>query len=147
MLQFNLHAHPNLELVYCARGELHEVRMDGPPVPNQYEPHPTQKERVKGPNLSYMRRPWKFGTLREGNWLVNEAGSIHKSFTATSGKGCLLVTLWSGSHANILEGEEPVEPNVQDAVDRMDKEIERCECKSDWQSLEQTFLPASERRK
>jgi hypothetical protein len=145
-MQFNLHAHPNLELVFCLQGELHEVRMEGPPLPNTYDPHPTMADRVKGPNLSSLRRPWRFATLREGTWLVNEAGSIHKSFTATSGSGCRLLTLWSGSHANILEGEEPADPNVGDTVNRMDQEIARCQCSSDWRRLEQTFLPASERR-
>ena len=134
-------------MVYCVRGQLHEVRMDGPPVPNVYDPHPTQANRVKGPNLSSLRRPWKFATLCEGTWLVNEAGSVHKSFTATSGSGCLLVALWSGSHANILSGEEPVDPNVQSAVEEMDHTIKDCsDCLSNWQILDQTFLPASERR-
>lgn len=121
--------------------------MQGPPLPNQYEPHPTKPDCVKGPNLSMLQRQWKFGTLREGAWLVNEAGSVHKSFTATSGNGCTLITLWSGSHADILEPEFPVEPNVQQAVDKMDQRLATCKCSSNWKQLEETFLPALERRR
>ena len=121
------------------------MRMQGPPLPNQYDPHPTKADRVKGPNLSMLQREWKFGTLRQGTWLVNEAGSVHKSFTATSGKGCILIALWSGSHADILQAEFPTQPNVQQAVDKMDEKLANCQCASDWKRLEETFLPASER--
>ena len=92
-----------------------------------------------------LQRSWKFGTLRQGTWLCNESGSVHKSFTATSGTGCVLVTLWSGSHADVVDEEFPVEPNVQQAVDKMDQKLTTCKCASDWTRLEETFLPASER--
>ena len=36
--QFNLHAHPNIELVYWLYGELHEVRMDGKPITKTFLP-------------------------------------------------------------------------------------------------------------
>ena len=36
--QFKLHAHPNIELVYCLHGELHEVRMDGKPITKTFHP-------------------------------------------------------------------------------------------------------------
>ena len=36
--QFRLHAHPNIELVYCLRGELHEIRMEGPPITKSFPP-------------------------------------------------------------------------------------------------------------
>lgn len=124
--------------------------MQGPALPNEYNPHPTKPDTLKGPNLTILQRPWKFGTLRQGTWLVNEAGSVHKSFTATSGDGCILITLWSGSHADVLETEVPTEPNVKQAVETMDRKLDAatlslCTCTKDWKRLEETFLPASER--
>jgi|UPI0005819CF4 hypothetical protein len=143
--QFNLHAHPNLELAYCAKGALHEIRMKGDPITKTFKKHPNKKCQLKGPTLTDLDRPWYFSTLSAGEWLVNEVGSIHKSFTATSGEGCILLVLWGGSHANILEGEEPSRVNVQDALNKMDDKLGSCECRSG--KLSETFLPESEKSK
>eukprot|EP00934_Nitzschia_sp_Nitz4_P004427 Nitzschia sp. Nitz4//scaffold135_size62275//6003//6848//NITZ4_006344-RA/size62275-processed-gene-0.17-mRNA-1//1//CDS//3329535545//4417//frame0 len=143
--QFRLHAHPNIELVYCVKGELHEIRMDGEPFVKDFAKHPEDETQVVGPSLTTCKRPWKFQTIRKGDWLVNEVGSIHKSFTATNGDGCVLFCLWGGSHANILE--EP--PLVTDAVNHMDDQItQHCGChpsSSELESIKETFLPPSER--
>jgi len=151
--QFKLHAHPNLELVYCARGMLHEVRMKGEPISRSYvsksrDGNENVSGEVKGPDLSELRRPWYFSTLVQGEWLVNEVSSVHKSFTATKGDGCVLLVLWSGSHADVQAGEEPKEVDVQAAVDAMDAKLGRCAgcSKSKWETMEETFLPKSERR-
>jgi hypothetical protein len=132
-LQFPLHSHPNLEIIICLQGELHEIRMDGSPIDemmvvvvpeekNQNSPfensrndhtsddhttsrNPSTKKKnpfvVTGPNLTYISRSWTFRTISVGQCMINEYGSIHKSFTSTSGSGCLLLCLWSGHHANI----------------------------------------------
>ena len=122
--------------------------MCGTPVANDYDPHPTESSKVKGPNLTDSRRTWKFASLEQGEWLVNESGSVHKSFTATNGEGCVLLTLWSGSHADILPGDEPRDPNVQKAVNIMDAKLrDNCGCRADWSEIEETFLPESEKRK
>jgi hypothetical protein len=151
-LQFPVHAHPNFELVYNLRGDLHEVRMKGDPLPMELPPPPppavsspsNEKPVVKGPSLTRISRPWYFGTVREGEWLVNEVGSVHKTFTASKGDGCLLLVVWGGSNANIDAADEPRTPNVQAAVDRMDERI--CSCGSDrWEEIQETFLPESER--
>jgi hypothetical protein len=143
--QFHLHAHPNLEVAHCVRGTLHEVRMQGKPYNKGYQPHPDDPSKLKGPNLTQLHRPWYFSSLQTGEWLVNEAGSIHKSFTATSGDGCLLLVLWSGSHADILSEEEPVQVNVPAAVDTMDDRLGQCDC-TQWDTISETFLPASEKK-
>lgn len=141
-LQFKLHAHPNIELVYCAKGALHEIRMSGEPFCRKFD---ADKE-VKGPDLTLLDRSWYFDTLRQGEWLVNEVGSIHKSFTATNGDGCILLVLWGGAHADILETQEPTRVNVHQAVDTMDNKLSTtCGCSSG-NVLTETFLPASERR-
>lgn len=142
--QFNLHAHPNIELVYCCKGELFEVRMDGAPVDRNYQKVEGTSDKLAGPDMIYCSRPWHFATLSEGQWLVNEVGSVHKSFTSTSGNGCVLLVLWGGSHADIPMGQEPKLVNVDEAVNRMDERIGRCAC-SDWNSISDTFLPASEK--
>ena len=99
---------------------------------------------MPGPDLSRLERSWTFGTLCEGEWLVNEPGSIHRSFTATNSEGCLLLTLWGGSHADIPSGQEPTSVNVNKAVNDMDEKLSECGC-TRWDTISETFLPASER--
>lgn len=173
--QFQLHAHPNLELVYCCQGALHEIRMLGDPLTKSFDRDgedaqkdhhqqqaPNQQQcGVQGPNLTTLQRSWKFATLPAGRWLVNEVGSIHKSFTSTARTGCQLLALWGGSHANIIH--PPVSVNIQGAVDATDQQIVRhhqlastmgrsassSACYGDctnWANISQTFLPESERR-
>jgi hypothetical protein len=143
--QFNLHAHPNLEVAHCVRGTLHEIRMKGEPWDQGYDLRPEDPSKLKGPNLTQLNRPWYFNTLCAGEWLVNEAGSIHKSFTATSGEGCLLLVLWSGSHADVVTEDLPKKVNVQEAVDTMDDRLGQCDC-TKWDTISETFLPESEKQ-
>ena len=138
--QFKLHAHPNLELIYCARGELHEIRMNGEPFSRDFG----SEGEIQGPDLTRLNRPWNFQTLQQGEWLVNEVGSIHKSFTATNGDGCLLIVLWGGSHADVSPEQHPTRVNVQQAVDSMDDKLTTCQCQKG-NKLSETFLPASEK--
>jgi len=146
--QFKLHAHPNLELVYCGQGALHEIRMQGDPLTKDFE-RDDDEGVLKGPNLTALQRPWRFATLPAGRWLVNEVGSIHKSFSSTAGTGCQLLVLWGGSHANISD--PPTTVNVQDALDATDKKLvksSRTTCNGDctnWAKISETFLPESER--
>ena len=136
--QFKLHAHPNIELVYFIRGALHEIRMSGEPIQRKFA-----SGKVYGPSLTQLDRSWYFGTQYQGEWLVNEVGSIHKSFTATNGNGCLLMCLWGGGHADIQQ--EPERVNVNQALEHMDKKLSACDC-TKWDKISETFLPASERR-
>lgn len=145
--QFRLHAHPNVELVYCVKGELHEIRMNGDPWTKSFQKHRKDTSQVIGPSLLDCQRPWRFGTLKAGEWLVNEIGSIHKSFTATNGEGCVLLCLWGGSHANISE-----EPSlVVNALNRMDQKLtSQCGCHpstAELEAISETFLPDSEKSK
>jgi hypothetical protein len=151
-VQFPLHAHPNLELIYCLRGILFEIRMHGEPISRTFEEFETSDAsesiaNVLGPNLTEAKRSWSFGTLKTGQWLVNEVGSVHKSFTSVrSDGGCDLLVLWSGSHANILQ--PPITPNIQKAVDEMEDKLrmdDSCCMNSTHQIVPETFLPDSER--
>lgn len=149
--QFNLHAHPNLELVYCIKGQLHEIRLDNDHnvITKSFEvieDDTNQNPKVKGPSLIGCQRSWRFGTLGQGKWLVNRVGTIHKSFTATNGEGCVLLTLWGGSHANIPE-ELPV---VTNAVQSMDLKLKThsagcCATSEGIEFISETFLPDSEK--
>lgn len=152
-VQFPLHAHPNLELIYCLRGVLFEIRMHGEPITRTFEECETSDDsesngNVIGPNLTDERRSWSFGTLKTGQWLVNEVGSVHKSFTSVRSDGdCDLLVLWGGSHANILH--PPITPNIQEAVDVMGDKLQiddSCCSNSIHQIVPETFLPDSERR-
>lgn len=145
--QFQLHAHPNFEICYCLRGALHEIRMNGQPLTKTFEADTksddTSSNVLKGPDLSSLGRSWNFATLREGEFLINEVGSIHKSFTATNGEGCQLLLLWGGSHADITSDKEPKTLIVQDALEKMDKKL--CDCVANKTDIvPETFLPESE---
>ena len=151
-VQFPLHAHPNLELIYCIRGELFEVRMHGEPITRTFEKSDTRDDlksnsNVIGPDLTYLRRNWSFGTLKTGEWLVNEIGSVHKSFTsAKSDGGCDLLVLWGGSHANIVH--PPISPNIQNVVDAIEDKLrieDYCCINAKNHFVSETFLPDSER--
>jgi hypothetical protein len=158
-VQFQLHAHPNIELIYCIRGTLYEIRMNGPPITRRFEKCRLENEcetmtKCVGPELTYIQRSWSFGTLKASQWLVNEVGSIHKSFTSSrSDGGCDLLVLWGGSHVNILD--PPITPNIQKAVDLMDERLkEECGtqinnelscCETNGSTISATFLPESEK--
>lgn len=139
--QFKLHAHPNLELIYCVQGSLHEIRMSGKPLERKFGPSSV----VQGPNLLSLDRSWYFATLNQGEWLCNEVGSIHKSFTATNGNGCILLVLWGGSHADVIPQQHPKRVNVQQALDSMDDKLSMCADCNKGNKLSETFLPESER--
>jgi hypothetical protein len=104
-----------------------------------------KKNEVPGPNLTTLNRPWYFDTLYQGQWLVNEVGSVHKSFTATNGDGCVLLVLWGGSHANVAENQFPKRVNVQASLDHMDQKLATCTNCCQWDTLKETFLPDSEK--
>ena len=93
--RFPPHSHGNVELVHCARGALHEFRV----------------ERGEGSEAG----EWIHGVLEEGEWTVNQAGSVHLSFTDVS-SGCLLLVLWSGAHGPAQDGGETLERRVEECT-------------------------------
>jgi len=100
---FPLHAHPNIESIYVARGTLHEMRLSGLPPTREF---PTDNlGNPEGPDLS--TEPWTFehNILPEGSFLVNEIGSVHQSYTEN--EGVVLLVLWGGCHANVTKPRMP----------------------------------------
>lgn len=120
---FQLHAHPNIEVIFVLQGSIYEYRKTF-----------TDEEKVifevneqVGPDLS-RRKDNKF-ELRHtiagmgiGNnddnhneddltgFLVNERGSIHLTFTQQD--GAKLLVMWSGGHANIPIDQYPQRDNT-----------------------------------
>jgi hypothetical protein len=142
--KFQLHAHPNIELVYCLQGELHEVRMAGAPLTMIFDSKTKEdgSQVQVGPNLKDCKRSWYFDVLKEGHWSVNEVGSIHQSFTSSK-QGCVLVALWS-AHADIEDSMQPEGFRVASVIDNMVKKV----CCSNGDSASfvgETFLPPSEK--
>mmetsp|Transcript_58548 Transcript_58548/g.171298 ORF Transcript_58548/g.171298 Transcript_58548/m.171298 type:complete len:277 (-) Transcript_58548:257-1087(-) len=110
---FNVHAHPNIEVEYTLAGTLHEIRLANhcmPPASLQADPPVSAEElpELSGPDLTALSRDhadkgtpldWRKESVGRGEWLVNEIGSVHQSFT--EGEGCTILVLWSGCHANV----------------------------------------------
>mmetsp|Transcript_37392 Transcript_37392/g.57386 ORF Transcript_37392/g.57386 Transcript_37392/m.57386 type:complete len:218 (-) Transcript_37392:339-992(-) len=131
--QFKLHAHPNIELLYCIQGQLHEVRMKGDALST------TRSRTTSNSSSSSLlsNKEWYFSSLFEGQWLVNETGSVHKSFTSTS-SGCRVWAMWSGSHAD-FDKDLSI---VNNAVEEMNAKL--CTDGCNPSLLLQTFVPESE---
>ena len=104
--RFYLHSHPNIELIYCAKGAIHEYRFDE-----------TRKEfeldvdgNLHGADLSNVdeaKERFAYNVCKEGEFMCNSVGSIHVSFTKAS-EGATLVVLWGGGHAKIEDGRLPI---------------------------------------
>lgn len=124
---FKLHAHPSVELIVPLVGELWERRLIGattsaeplkrseglsiPSAADKFYEDPSDDEmaRAKKSLQSSMSAITSLGTegrivdrsTSEGQVLFNSVGSIHQSYTKE--KGCLLLALWSGMHADIVD--------------------------------------------
>jgi len=144
--QFKMHAHGSIELAYILSGAVHEVKMNGEPLPlpSVSDKQPNNGNELEGLDLSALDRSWYVNTIFEGQWLVNETGSIHKPFTATSGNGVVLLALWRGSHVKVAAGKEPVTVNVDEAAHMMDDKLGQCDCNV-WDNISQIFSPRVER--
>jgi len=101
---FKLHAHPNIEVIYCLKGCIREYRLVGLPLTI------AQDRRVLDSNdfikLNNGRR-FEYRVCSSSNcilkdqsdkchamgpFLFNETGSVHLSFTTD--EGCLLLVIW-----------------------------------------------------
>jgi hypothetical protein len=93
-LSFPLHAHPSIEVIYVAKGVMHEVRLKGDAPTKDFG------AQLEGPDLSDRSSDaFTHHAISQGEMLVNEIGSIHQSFTKD--EGCVLLCLWSNAHADI----------------------------------------------
>jgi hypothetical protein len=122
---FGLHAHPTIELELTLRGALGEVRLvsatSDVPLQIPYRgPWPEREggKSLHGPSLktlterhyaplSHTAQWQKTEPVFPGNYLFNEVGSIHKSYTEDGPPFAGLI-LWGGIHATIDEADEGV---------------------------------------
>lgn len=103
---FKLHAHPNIEVIHCIKGAIHEYRFNGSPVVRDYASNEFGDNEVLN-GAKFITRTCASVNGNDGvayddnigDYLVNDTGSIHLSFTKSS--GCILLVLWSGCHINI----------------------------------------------
>mgnify|MGYP001233844629 CR=1 FL=1 len=104
--KFPLHSHPNLEIVFCLKGMLKEVKWVSDGSDNLSREDLKKLSQLVPPanhpaiNSDYRSasRNWRPSTLSKNSWLVNEVASVHMSFTGE--EGCELLVLWSGAHAD-----------------------------------------------
>lgn len=103
--RFSLHAHPNIEVIYVIRGVIYEYRLV---VEDEITRKLTKlgdevsssKGHCQGPDLSSLSNPrFLSRSTRQGNFLLNETGSIHLTYTLD--EGAELLVLWGNGHANI----------------------------------------------
>jgi len=95
---FNFHVHPNVEYEYVVEGTFYQIRCKDDIVKN-YCNIKSDKENI---NISHLpKNRFYENFINQGDSLINEAGSIHLSFTKS--KPCILYSLWSKKHANIVK--------------------------------------------
>jgi len=94
----------------CVQGRIHEIRHNGV-VSGSDGGVDLRDKGSKG--------MWETRTLEAGEFMVNEAGSVHASFTDVE-SGCLLFVLWGGDEGEMVE--EDMYPVAFD----VDKEVKRC---------------------
>ena len=103
---FKLHAHPNIEIIYCLKGCIREYRLVGSPLNLADNRQVLDSNDLVTLNngrcfeyraccsssyiLKYKDKGDKCQIM--GPFLFNETGSMHLSFTAD--EGCLLLVIW-----------------------------------------------------
>jgi len=98
-LLFKLHAHPNIECIFVLKGSIHELRLKSDYiVKRDFDINDNE-----GPDITnycgLCNESFEYRCTNEGSYIINEKGSIHKSFTKES--DTILLVIWSGVHNNI----------------------------------------------
>jgi len=102
---FKLHAHPNIEVIYCLKGCIREYRLVGTPLSIAEDRQALDSSDIitlnNGRSFEYRACCSNSCVLNEdksdkcqimGPFLFNETGSMHLSFTTD--EGCLLLVIW-----------------------------------------------------
>jgi acetolactate synthase-1/2/3 large subunit len=113
-LTFPLHAHPNIECIYVVSGTIHERRLKGePPLRGPFQSeYSLDLSDLNAEN--FVTRSFK-----QGEFLVNEIGSVHRSFTLED--GAELFCLWGGSHCDVPVRYTPEAEQTQEQKAKKDK--------------------------
>ena len=102
---FFVHQHPGIELVYLLRGSMHEIRLVEPRHIERHCRQPQAPFDLKDPSFRFER---KLHTARRGQWLCNEVGSVHQSFTED--EDAVLLAIWPGQY--VIFPEENLPTNI-----------------------------------
>ena len=92
---FPCHKHPNVEVIYCARGALYENRVLGSALVNR-----PRSEKAKLIDSGFPRF-FRVNKHVGGSVLCNPRFSVHQSYTLD--EGAVLLVLWCGKHANLSD--------------------------------------------
>lgn len=113
---FFVHQHPGIELIFLVRGSLWEIRLENPAHLQRECQEPAAPYDLKNPQYQFGKREFKAGV--EGQWLANEMGSIHQTFTED--EECLLIAVWLGSYVIFSEDQLPegIFKTVNHSIDR-----------------------------
>lgn len=96
---FPIHCHPNIEVVYVLSGALREDRLRGPP--RSRGPFAAGRGASLADDLSECTAAdFEYGERTRGSTIVNEIGSVHRSYCGPD-EGCDLLALWGGCHASV----------------------------------------------
>lgn len=107
---FRLHIHSTIECIYVVKGSISEHRKIGVPIAitefekiNEASAADTSTFTRKVPVTTDM---FCTRTVKQGEFIVNEIGSMHLSYTEE--EDAILLVLWCGKHLNIPSSMMPV---------------------------------------
>jgi hypothetical protein len=92
---FPCHKHPDIELVFCARGALYENRVLVSALLNK-----PSEDKAKLVDSGFPKY-FKVGKVPGGSTLFNARYSVHQSYTLD--EGAVLLVLWNGKHTNLTD--------------------------------------------
>lgn len=115
---FFVHAHPGIELVYLLEGSMHEVRLVDPVYIDRECVLPKAPYSLVDPKYRFERNVYQGG---KGQWLVNQVGSVHQSFTKE--EGCSMLAVWPGKY--VIFDDDQLPEGVFESVNHrsQDKEV------------------------
>ena len=109
-LSFQLHAHPNIECILVLDGAIYELRLKAKYIfKRDYS-----ADDHDGPDIGSIcgicNDYFDLRVTTADNYIINEKGSIHKSFTKDH--DTILLVLWGGRHNNIKQECIPLEVDI-----------------------------------
>ena len=109
-LSFQLHAHPNIECILVLDGAIHELRLKAKYIfKREYA-----VDENDGPDIASIcgicNDYFDLRVTTADSYIVNEKGSIHKSFTKE--QDTILLVLWGGVHNCIRQDQIPINLDI-----------------------------------
>jgi hypothetical protein len=111
---FKIHAHPNIEFEVTLQGCLEEFRfLFHVPKEELALSSSSSSSSLRGPNIT-KNHVFQHETVKAGQCMINEIGSVHQSYTGQQ-QSCTILVLWSGCHANTRpeQVDQDVDPQLK----------------------------------